>query len=78
MNIYYCYGDNTVDTMIYPRLKLKSEVFANVLDGKQTEFKIDNEDEKDLLGAEYIPEEEKRKMMSKEAKLIEKAMNYDE
>lgn len=31
--------------MIYPRLKLKSEVFANVLDGKQTEFKIDNDEE---------------------------------
>ena len=30
--------------MIYPRLKLKSEVFANVLDGKQTEFQIENED----------------------------------
>ena len=39
------YGDNTVDAMIYPRLKLKSEVFANVLDGKQTEFKMDNEDD---------------------------------
>ena len=30
--------------MIYPRLKLKSEVFANILDGKQTEFKMDGED----------------------------------
>lgn len=45
VNVYYCYGENTVDTMIYPRLKLKSEVFANVLDGKQTEFKIDNDEE---------------------------------
>ena len=33
VNVYYCYGDNTVDGMIYPRLKLKSEVFANILDG---------------------------------------------
>ena len=31
--------------MIYPRLKLKSEVFANVVDGKGTDFRIDNIDE---------------------------------
>ena len=31
--------------MIYPRLKLKSEVFANVLDGKQTDFKLDGDEE---------------------------------
>jgi hypothetical protein len=35
--------------MIYPRLKLKSEVFANVLDGKQTEFKIENEDDPEQM-----------------------------
>ena len=34
VNVYYLYGENTVDALIYPRLKLKSEVFANVLDGK--------------------------------------------
>jgi hypothetical protein len=45
VNVYYCYGDGTVDSMIYPRLKLKSEVFANVLDGKQTEFQIENDGE---------------------------------
>ncbi len=32
--------------MIYPRLKLKSEVFANVVDGKATtDFHIEHEDE---------------------------------
>jgi hypothetical protein len=36
--------------MIYPRLKLKSEVFANVLDGKNTEFTIENEDDMERLG----------------------------
>lgn len=44
MNVYYLYGENTVDTMIYPRLKLKSEVYANILDGKETEFKIEGEE----------------------------------
>ena len=47
VNVYYLFGENTVDAMIYPRLKLKSEVFANVLDGKQTEFRIENEDEQE-------------------------------
>jgi len=32
--------------MIYPRLKLKSEVFSSVLDGAtRGEFRIENEDE---------------------------------
>ncbi len=46
MNVYYLFGENTVDALIYPRLKLKSEVFANVLDGKTTEFRIENDEEK--------------------------------
>ena len=31
--------------MIYPRLKLKSEVFASILDGKGTEFIVDNDEQ---------------------------------
>ena len=31
--------------MIYPRLKLKSEVFASVLDGKGTDFRVENDDD---------------------------------
>jgi hypothetical protein len=46
VNVYYLFGENTVDALIYPRLKLKSEVFANVLDGKTTEFRIENDEEK--------------------------------
>jgi len=49
VNVYYLFGENTVDAMIYPRLKLKSEVFANVLDGKKTEFQIENEDNIDSM-----------------------------
>ena len=52
--MYYLFGENTVDAMIYPRLKLKSEVFANVLDGKKTEFTIENEDDMEKLGNEGV------------------------
>ena len=45
MNVYYLFGENTLDAMIYPRLKLKSEVTANVVDGKGTDFSFDNRDE---------------------------------
>jgi SWI/SNF-related matrix-associated actin-dependent regulator 1 of chromatin subfamily A len=44
VNVYYCYGEQTVDQMIYPRLKLKSEVFSNILDGARTEFIVDNDE----------------------------------
>jgi|LauGreDrversion4_2_1035121.scaffolds.fasta_scaffold176070_2 hypothetical protein len=59
--------------MIYPRLKLKSEVFANVLDGKQTEFTIDNED-----NSQIVSEEDKKRLMTKEARLIEKALTFED
>jgi len=36
-------GENTLDAMIYPRLKLKSEVFANIVDGMSTGFNLENE-----------------------------------
>ena len=58
MNVYYLYGENTVDAMIYPRLKLKSEVFATILDGKQTEFTIENEDEMERMGDKGMLENE--------------------
>ena len=29
--------------MIYPRLKLKSEVFSNIVDGTSTDFQLQNE-----------------------------------
>ena len=57
--------------MIYPRLKLKSEVFANILDGTQTEFNIEND--QDVPVAEEMTEED-QKRLDKEAKLIEKTM----
>lgn len=75
VNVYYCYGENTVDGMIYPRLKLKSEVFANILDGKQTEFNIENDEDVPLP---QDMSEEDRKRLEKEAKLIERTIVQDE
>ena len=39
---YYLYGEDTIDSLIYPRLRLKSEVIATVVDGKidDSTFKI--------------------------------------
>lgn len=79
VNVYYLFGENTVDAMIYPRLKLKSEVFANVLDGQKTEFTIENEDDMEKLGKEGMEQnEEMQKMYQKEAKIIEKALNSED
>lgn len=79
VNVYYLFGENTVDAMIYPRLKLKSEVFANVLDGKKTEFTIENEDDMEKLGKDGMEQnEEMQKMYQKEAKVIEKALNTED
>ena len=43
VSVYYLYGEDTIDALIYPRLKLKSAVIANVVDGKTTDdtFKIE-------------------------------------
>lgn len=79
VNVYYLFGENTVDAMIYPRLKLKSEVFANVLDGQKTEFTIENEDDMEKLGKDGMEQnEEMQKMYQKEAKVIEKALNSED
>ena len=43
VNVYYLIGENTLDAMIYPRLKLKSEVFSNIVDGCQANFSLENE-----------------------------------
>ena len=46
MNVYYLFGENTLDAMIYLRLNLKSEVFTQCEDGKATtDFHIEHEDE---------------------------------
>lgn len=80
VNVYYLFGEETVDAMIYPRLKLKSEVFASVLDGKRTEFTVENdEDEVQVtMGPQQAKEaEEMGKLAAKEAKMVERAMNLE-
>lgn len=43
VNVYYLIGENTLDAMIYPRLKLKSEVFSNIVDGCKSNYILENE-----------------------------------
>jgi len=76
VNVYYCYGDHTVDAMIYPRLKLKSEVFSNILDGKQTEYNFQNENNPQI--SSDLTDEEIQKRLEKEQKLIEKSLGPDD
>ena len=40
VNIYYLYGKETLDEIIFPMINLKSTVVANTLDGSNTDFKI--------------------------------------
>lgn len=34
--VYYVYGEGTIDKLIYPRLKLKSEVISSIVDGNKS------------------------------------------
>ena len=51
MTCYYMYGEDTLDNLIYPRLRLKSEVISNCVDGKNSRT-FDIEDEKDFIKSE--------------------------
>ncbi|CAI2378561.1 unnamed protein product [Moneuplotes crassus] len=46
VNVYYLVARNTVDDMIYPRLKLKSTVISSALDGKENPFILRRDGEK--------------------------------
>ena len=61
-----------MDQMIYPRLKLKSEVFANILDGQRTEFVVDNDEQP----GEVLDEAEKRRIEREESRM-KKLMGTD-
>lgn len=62
--------------MIYPRLKLKSEVFSNILDGKQTDFNFQNENTPQIPSD--LTDEEMQKALEKEKKLIEKSLGQED
>lgn len=73
VNVYYLFGENTLDAMIYPRLKLKSEVFANVVDGKATtDFHIEHDDEARRQLRKSI---EERRQNGRQAQKYEKINN---
>eukprot|EP00347_Sterkiella_histriomuscorum_P020832 403336296 len=40
VNIYYLYGKETLDEILFPMIKLKSTVIARTLDDSKTDFKI--------------------------------------
>ncbi|CDW72220.1 snf2 family n-terminal domain containing protein [Stylonychia lemnae] len=81
VNVYYLFGENTLDAMIYPRLKLKSEVFANVVDGKGTDFRIDNEDEaREQINKQIQEKKNNTKSIQKFEKIsnqVAEASNFD-
>lgn len=56
--------------MIYPRLKLKSEVFANIVDGTSTDFQLQNEYDYESL-KHFESMEKKKKSESRQLKKYE-------
>lgn len=40
MNIYYLFGEDTLDEILFPMINFKSHIIANTLDGQKTDFKI--------------------------------------
>ena len=72
VNVYYLYGECTLDHLIYPRLKLKSEVIANWLDGEENNFEIENidkDDENEEQRKLEREQHEERKRIKKEESL---------
>ena len=80
VNVYYLYGEWTLDHLIYPRLKLKSEVIANCLDGEENNFEIENIDKDDENEEQRKIEREKReerKRIKKEESLRKQMQKVD-
>ena len=58
MTCYYMYGEDTLDSLIYPRLRLKSEVISNCVDGKNcSTFDLKDETNFDEIKSEPQDEE---------------------
>lgn len=52
VNIYYLFGEETLDEILYPMINFKSHIISNTLDGQKTDFKIKRtrrEDDEDAL-----------------------------
>ena len=65
VNVYYLYGEMTLDTLIYPRLHLKSEVISNCLDGEEADFEIENTEKDDEWEEERKALREKKEKQKK-------------
>ena len=48
VNIYYLYGPHTVDRLIFPRLKFKTEVIGSTLDGRAANYHIDQGNQEEV------------------------------
>lgn len=49
VNVYYLYGANTVDDIIFSMIDMKSEVVANALDGKTHNYQITHKSKNEYL-----------------------------
>jgi len=56
VNIYYLFGESTLDEIIYPMISLKSSIISNTLDGQKSEFKMKTD--KSKLKEESLASEE--------------------
>ena len=52
VNVYYLVARNSIDEMIFPRLKFKCSVIAGTLDGGDSKFVLQHENRKELRLAE--------------------------
>ena len=49
--MYYLYGPETVDEIIFRMLNMKSEVISDTLDGKAHDYQLDRTSKDDCLEA---------------------------
>ena len=53
VNVYYLYGEGTIDSLIFPKLKFKSELLAKTLDGKNIRYSMAQKDQEELKEEHY-------------------------
>jgi len=54
VNVYYLFGENTVDDFIYPSLRFKSDVTSKILDDKRADFEMEKKSQNE--GMEGVKE----------------------
>lgn len=58
VNVYYLFGENTVDDFIYPSLRFKSDVTSKILDDKRADFEMEKKSQNE--GMEGVKEDAKK------------------